>query len=1189
MTSDKKTIDTHKISVYTASAGSGKTYTLTRAYIRLSVAGDSHWQARQAAAVLAITFTNAAAADMKRKIMETLAQVASGADEAADLQAETGLPAGLLRQRAGDVLRYLLHDYGNFSVQTIDSFVQRVIRPFAFELGLPRTYETDIETDRWVEEIRENLLSAYGMPQQQTLTALLDGFLDEMAENEDKGRMEITPALNRVLGMAFEEKSEERLRLLSACDENSLFEDIAGFAKRRRACEKAALAIYTELTALIRAENLEADDFQGKSRGFWTFFKNPLRDGRAVLRAFVAGEEKATWRKSVEKGFLADASRAGAVAGIRALYDRLQGLDTARYIYEAALEKHLYALALMKRADDLKDRMQQAEGRVPISEFNRKIHGLLAQTDVPYLYERVGAVYRHILVDEFQDTSTLQWENLLPLIDNNRASGDWNMVVGDPKQSIYRFRSANVEQMLALRENTALAQNEKLVSNWRSEPGIIAFNNLFYRFLLEEFEPDKADAVPAWDAVRQRLQRIYTAHEQYYKTETACLPAEDPRAVRVCFYEKAGAGGASALVADGAAGASALVAAPASASADAAVDGLSDAPETYEAWNIRLIQTILRHHEPGEVAVLCTRNDRVNLVASCLVENGVKVDTDSSLLLRTSLTVRLLVAALRYMGAPRSETARRKLQWFMARQAEQAGDVSDGSASVADAAATVPASDGGVVSGGGSASDDETLTRRLRYLRGLARSGRSLYDKLQHILRTWDLRADTDQYVLSFMDLVQRSGLRAEADFVREWEDNWAEKSMLQTAGGQRDAVRVTTVHKSKGLEYPVVIYAFASDAPRNEGWVWTQWNRAEADGEAPSGAVGLPVGLLSVKDALAQTVDEAARTEAETESVKAVIDRINMLYVTTTRPRLKLYVLSKEVARSGVYAENRYWARFTERYPAYLADETEWTEAEPTVRGASAAAPAGTDASLEGQGPGAADAAEVGAPTGGNADAATDAGAADAVAGGQTARRLAAARQADWMPRFEPAFSYQEAAKRPERIWGEFIHSLLSGISDANRFDRAAVAAVVAEQWPEVAPSLTDDGCEAPAVSAVPDAPAVYTPDAAVAQVEAVLAHPLLQACFSPIYRIYNERELCCDGRIYRPDRVAVGPDDLYVVDYKTGEAHAEHVRQVEAYRDLLFRMTSKPVRAYIVYIRPQTVEVKEVMASEESSASAS
>ncbi|MDE5704227.1 MAG: UvrD-helicase domain-containing protein, partial [Bacteroidales bacterium] len=436
-------------------------------------------------------------------------------------------------------------------------------------------------------------------------------------------------ALNRVLGMAYEEKSEERLRQLSGCDEAVLLQDIEGFAKRRHACEKAALAIYTELTELIRSENLEADDFQGKSRGFWTFFKRPLRDGRAVLRAFLEGEEKATWRKSVEKGFLVGESRAATAAGIQALYGKLQGLDTARYLYEAALEKHLYALALMKRADDLKNRMQLAEGKVPISEFNRKIHALLGQTDVPYLYERVGAVYRHILVDEFQDTSTLQWENLLPLIDNNRASGYWNMVVGDPKQSIYRFRSANVEQMLALRENTALAQNEKLVSNWRSDAGIIAFNNLFYRFLLEEFEPEKADAVPAWAAVRQRLQRIYAAHEQFYKTDTACLPAEDAQAVRVCFYEKAASGEA--------------------VSADGAADGLPDAAETYEAWHVRLIQAILRHHAPGDVAVLCTRNDRVNLVASCLVENGVKVDTDSSLLLRSSLTVRLLVAALRYM------------------------------------------------------------------------------------------------------------------------------------------------------------------------------------------------------------------------------------------------------------------------------------------------------------------------------------------------------------------------------------------------------------------------------------------------------------------------------------------------------------------------------------------------------------
>lgn len=1111
-------IDRNKITVYTASAGSGKTYTLTRAYIRLAVTGGEHWQAWQAAAILAITFTNAAAADMKRKIMETLVQIASGEDAAGDLQADSGLSAEMLRQRTEAVLHYLLHDYGNFSVQTIDSFVQRVIRPFAFELGLPRTYETDIETARWVDEIREALLSAYGMPQQETLTALLDGFLDEMAENEDKGRMEITPALNRVLGMAFEEKSEERLRQLSGCDEAVLLQDIEGFAKRRHACEKAALAIYTELTELIRSENLEADDFQGKSRGFWTFFKNPLRDGRAVLRAFLEGEEKATWRKSVEKGFLSDESRAEAAAGIQALYGKLQGLDTARYLYEAALEKHLYALALMKRADDLKNRMQLAEGKVPISEFNRKIHALLGQTDVPYLYERVGAVYRHILVDEFQDTSTLQWENLLPLIDNNRASGYWNMVVGDPKQSIYRFRSANVEQMLALRENTALAQNEKLVSNWRSDAGIIAFNNLFYRFLLEEFEPEKADAVPAWAAVRQRLQRIYAAHEQFYKTDTAGLPAEDAQAVRVCFYEKTAVGSGEAVSADGAA------------------DGLSDAAETYEAWHVRLIQAILRHHAPGDVAVLCTRNDRVNLVASCLVENGVKVDTDSSLLLRSSLTVRLLVAALRYMGAPRSETARRKLQWFMSRQAAMQEEA------MADAA---DAPDGPDAAGGTGAPavDDETLNMRLRYLRGLARSGRSLYDKVQHILRTWALRADTDQYVLSFLDLVQQSGLRAEADFVREWEDGWAEKSMLQTAGGQRDAVRVTTVHKSKGLEYPVVIYAFASDAPRADGWVWTDLERTEADAEA-----GLPVGLLSVKDALAQTVDEAAAAEAEEEQMKAVVDRINVLYVTTTRPRHKLYVLTKSVKGSGAYAENRYWDRFTARYPAYLADETEWTETEPMPgAGASAAAAAGTDEAVR------------------------------AEARGRAVRRQreTAARQTDWLPRFEPAFSYREAVKRPERIWGEFIHSLLSGIGDARRFDRAAVAAVVAEQWPEVAASLTDDGCEAPVSASVE---AVYTPDAALAQVEAVLAHPLLQACFSGGYRICNERELCLDGQVYRPDRVAIGPDEVHVVDYKTGEARAEHVRQVEAYRDLLFRMTAKPVRAYIVYIRPNAVEVKTV-----------
>ncbi|MDE5606895.1 MAG: UvrD-helicase domain-containing protein, partial [Bacteroidales bacterium] len=798
------------------------------------------------------------------------------------------------------------------------------------------------------------------------------------------------PARTRVLGMACEEKREAHLKRLSARDESQFPQEVEAFGQRRRACEKAALAIYKEMTDLIKAEQLEADDFHGKSRGFWAFFKNPLRDGRAVLRTFLDGEGKSTWRKTVEKGFLVDESRGGAAAALQRLYEKMQALDTARYVYEAALEKNLYALALMKRADDLKNDIQKAEGRVPISEFNRKIHDLLGQTDVPYLYERVGALYRHILVDEFQDTSTLQWENLRPLIDNNRASGQWNMVVGDPKQSIYRFRSANVEQMLALREDDALAQNEKLVSNWRSDAGIIAFNNLFYRFLLEGFAPEKAENAEEWARIRNRLQRIYTEHEQFYKTATDRLPDEDAQAVRVCFYEK-------------------------------------NEDESYEDWNCRLIQAILQRHRPGDVAVLCTRNDRVQTVASRLVENGVKVHTDSSLLLRSSLTVRLLVAALRYMGMPDSETARRKLLWFLAQR-----DTLDGTGA--------EAGDGGA---------------RLRYLRGLANSGRSLYDKLQHILRRWALRADTDQYVLSFMDLVQQSGLRAEADFVREWEDNWAGTSMVQTAAGRADAVRVTTVHKSKGLEYPVVIYAFASDAPRPDGWVWT---------DLPS-EDGLPVGLLSLKDAAAQTVDGAAVAEAADEQMKAVVDRINVLYVTTTRPRHKLYVLSKGTKGSGAYAENRYWEQFTMKYPAYLAAEDEWTEdgAAAATAGASSAAAAGDTVDEE-------------------------------TACMAAARRDMAARQTDWMPRFEPAFSWRDTVRRPERIWGEFIHRVLSGIDDACRFDRAAVEAVVAEQWPEVALWL-HDGYEAPA---------------AVAQVEAVLAHPSLKPCFSSNYRIYNERELC-------------------------------------------------------------------------------
>lgn len=1142
-TSDTPTFDARKLCVYTASAGSGKTYTLTQSYIRLAItmAEEGAWQPWRAAAILAITFTNASAADMKLKIVSKLNELSLGQDEkmADMLQAETGLTKALIQERCAKVLHYLLHDYSNFAVQTIDSFVQRVVRPFSFELGLPRSYEPDIDIERWVADILERLLASYGMPQEETLTLLMDGFLRELAA-EEQGKMNMVPVLERVLKMAFEEKSEENMAKLSACDEAAFLKALDGIEARRKQCEDKALAIYKKMAKHVKENHLESGCFHEGKNGFWSFFKEPMLDtGRAVMLQFESYKDKPKWRNTVEKGFLKkEYASPHLVSALQAGYDELLGLKMSVILYEADLEKHFYALALTKRAGELKNKIQLSDNRVPISEFNRKIHELLQQTDVPYLYERAGAKYHHILVDEFQDTSTRQWENLQPLIKENIANGRWNMVVGDPKQSIYRFRSANPDQMLALREsgktgNLASAdspavQNETLCSNWRSSAGIIAFNNRFYQFLLEFFQPEKTEHQLLWEAIKQRLQRIYgqpKEYKQYVKTDTTAYPEvkEDKASkqdevppVRICFYDREEAK------------------AKAEAEAAESETGEEVTAETYDEWTCRMVEAILRQYQGqlSEVAILCRSNLHVNKLASYLLGQGFKIYTENSLLLRNSLTVRLVVAALRYMAKPTSRVAPQKLRWFWMQKA------------------ILEAGHADLVS---EEAVEAEMPSRLKYLRGLSRSGRTLYDKVQHILRTWNLREQADQYLLSFLDEIQESGAGSEDELVKMWDEKLSENSRLKTDAALSNTICLNTIHKSKGLEYPTVIYAFASETPKDDGYVWS----------TPQPVDGFPVGYLSIKDAKTQTVDSEAAQAAEKEEIQKVEDLVNLMYVGTTRPKRQLYILSKGPKRSRAFAENRFWDRFVDFCPKYRALETEFTEA------VSGQASAGEDGAI-----GAASAA-IAEPTVNEPDT-------PALALGHKAARVS-----DWMTRFEPTFSWHTASKRPEQIWGEFIHAVLSDLGNAQHTDRAALSAAVEKRWPtfqarwsSARAALSVRTANRKDKSSAPTAPfdGGYEIASAVAQIENVLSHPQLQPWWQSGLRVYSERDLCCDGQTYRPDRVAESEREVCVIDYKTGEERAEHITQVNRYRDYLHRKTHKPVCAYIVYIAPDSVCVKEV-----------
>lgn len=1093
----------NKIGVYTASAGSGKTYKLTEEYIGLSVktqAQNVKWDPLQAGKILAITFTNAAASDMKRKIMETLALVKDGKYSGVEeLACSCGIEVDVLQERASEVLCFLLHHYGSFSVKTIDSFVQSVVRPFAFELGLPRNYEADIETSSWVKNITNALLDDYGREGKEVQSQILEGFIKEMAEVENKGKMNIEASIVDILDFAFKEQSQPYLKSLSLCSEHDFIASIEGFIQMRKEREASALQIYKKMQSLISANNLTSKHFYKMGTGFWMFFEKKFSLGGEVLRFFLKNKDSKNWTNAYQVDFLKkeylEKGLYSQAMGLKQLYEEMQSIGLDSYSLSFALEKHLYALALMNRAEKYKQQLQEAESKVPISEFNNKIYDLIKDTDIPYLYERVGSVFRHILVDEFQDTSTLQWQNILPLIDNNRASGFWNMVVGDPKQSIYRFRGANVEQMLSLKEDSCIAQNWQLPSNWRSEPGMVAFNNLFYDFIKHEYAPPIKAVEEGWDEVVSQLRRIYENHEQYYKNNLSQYPQEDASKVRISLYitEKA----KDSITAEGLGNTE-------QGGAGNVMDGNIDdgnledvRTETYQEWNIRRIKDILKEHSPSDVAVLCSRNKMVGLIANELVLAGYKVSTDRSLLVESSLEVRLLLAALRYMSAPGHANFKLRLSWFIRQMW----------------------------------GEDCYIQGSLSYLKNLSERGINLYDKVQQILRFWKLRQSSDQYVLTLLDEIQNFESSSEIDFINHWtEDGYGQKCMVKTSAAESNAVRITTVHKSKGLEYPVVIYAFASDAPKIEGLLWTKFDKNIFNVQ---GSNKLKAALVSVGDASKLGGGLLERKLAEEERVKAIVDKVNALYVTTTRAAQKLYVLSKETYKSNAYAENQIWQAFVEKHPAY-------NENVPVLTKKQEVCIQKEGLRIEGA---------MGLGLNESMDATSE-----NIYKGMVYSNCA---YSDWQSSFEPVFLSNKKDEDSAVVWGCFMHDILSDISVVEEDTMARVKKNIDRRWQQ----HSIEG---------------RSGEDAYNYVLSVLGHPILNKCFYGKNDVYNEMDICFKGDIYRPDRVVVSENVASVIDYKTGEYRSEYETQLNLYKEILGKMGYIKVQAYMVLLHEGSVNVK-------------
>lgn len=770
------------IKVLKASAGSGKTYALAGEYIRIILGSDSPDAYRH---VLAVTFTNKATDEMKRRILKelhTLATDTARSPYLKYLKKTLGKEEVQIRERAGEQLSAILNDYSSFAVSTIDRFFQQTLRAFSREIGQFASYQVQLDREALVAEGVDRVLD--GLTEEGEKRGLLEWLQDSVQDQ-----------LERNGYISLEKDLEKMAKALRDLPEG---QDIPreSIGAIRESCSAVRKDVETRLQSLAQAclNVLEAHGVnpEQSSYGFMCLFrdyaegKTPLQTPSDSFRK--RAPEKSLWFAKKDSHLLEGLGNS-LDAPMQAFLDCHQKYFK-EYRTAVIIQDQLYTLGVAAELRKAFVAVQKEKNLLSLDDSNTILKGIIDGTDAPFIYEKMGVRFEDFLLDEFQDTSQVQWDNFRPLLENAVASGKDSLVVGDVKQSIYRFRGSDW-QLLNERVGEAFPRREErpMHDNWRTCRAIVDFNNRFFTYAAEAL-----DRLLETDVI----SAIYKDVKQ-----NACLDESADGSVEVCYTE----------------------------------DQMAE-----------ILQTVKDVHGRGgkwsDIAVLVRENKSGAKVAACLVSNDIPVVSDDSLDVKSSVTVRRLVSQLSLVDA-RPEEDSKSVAGYLARKLSL--HVPDGYHSLPDLA--------------------EALLRELR-----------------------DADPETFNseipYIQSFMDYLKdwtaTAGNNPDA-FLRDWQD--VNPKIASPSLG--DAVRVMTIHKAKGLEFPFVIVPFAEKVAvfkADDAWCAPTLEGSPLAGKAD----GVYRVLLSGKST--DTLFEKAYRE---ELLLQAVDNLNIFYVALTRAKYGLKVLA--------------------------------------------------------------------------------------------------------------------------------------------------------------------------------------------------------------------------------------------------------------------------------------------------------
>ena len=1045
------------LKLYKASAGSGKTYTLALEYIKELLIGESDTYRH----ILAVTFTKDATGEMKERILSDLYGLAFKTEDSKKFldsikealkEAGRSMDESMIRKKAGESLNTIIHDYSRLYITTIDSFFQKVLRNLARELGRSSKFNIEMNSAGIrLEAVNRMIENAH---QDTRLLQWLTTYVENKLEHD--GNWRFKEDVYRFSECIYDEFFQEHETVLrDQLNENqTIFSDLMkyhfSFLQKYKAFFKET---YRKAIDLLISNQLDTDDFiqKGTVFKFWkSLAENQKGDIGKTIGKMLEEPESWTTKTNKRRNDIIALAENHLMDLLSDTVDIMQKQDASELILG-----NIHQLGLIWYITEEISSINAENNSFILSDTALFLHRMIDSSDTPFIFEKIGAEIRHVMIDEFQDTSRLQWSNFKVLLSDILANDRFSMIVGDVKQSIYRWR--NGDWRILNKINNLLAVQEKsLDSNYRSKKQIISFNNSFFteagRVLDEKY---RNELFPT--SLHSPFSLVYSEKQVSQKTPEI----ENKGYVSVDFLQ------------------------------DEEIEKYNEVVLSTLLKKIQLLQTA--GIQARELCILVNRNVQIRWIADYFssqkanypelaADNYLDIVSNEAFRLNSSLSLKIIIEALKILAFPNDSVNKANLEYLLH---------------------PLPSS--------------PALNRKEVEVM-------PMLELISYLYRFYGLERIEGQsaYLFFFFDALT-DYLKNNSPDIQSFLSYWEDELSLKTipVGEGIKGIRALTIHKAKGLQFHTVLIPYCNWElnPKKNPIVWCGRKEGFYDLEL------LPV---SYSEKMKNTVFSE---EYSNETSLSWLDNLNLLYVAFTRAEQNLIILGKSKKQLSSLENiknvsdllqwitpklNADWKSDSGHYETGVLTNIRKTKDETTNPLKQTPPPLYVD-----------------------------------FVSGEFSKGKSIFKQSNQSREFIDSDS-------PERekyiTHGNIMHALFAAIHTPNDIDKAVER-------------LISDGLILPEEK-----------DAYNNQIRSYIRNPQVKDWFSGKYTVYPEFSIIVKEKgmvtTKRPDRILLSNDESLVIDYKFGDPHPAHEKQMHEYLTLLQSMNYQKVEGYLWYVEKGDIQ---------------